>query len=153
MIEKDIFKGKNVNLFCPGANEFLYDYIYLLGYTDNASNDWKARHIVLSVLKHLLELDIIYIYSWYNQPELKGKRMTIDEIIKKIDNLWFENAIFPDFYNMVMFGSKKWYIEALRKLGMTHTTNWEAFVKETIGDLEQWIEENRPKDYNIDESE
>jgi hypothetical protein len=28
---------------------------------------------------------------------------------------------------------------------MTPTTNWETFVKEKIGNLEKWIEDNRPK--------
>jgi len=28
---------------------------------------------------------------------------------------------------------------------MTQTTNWEWFVENKIGDLEKWIEENRPK--------
>ena len=145
MIDKDVFKGKNINLFSPYSNELLYDYIYSLEYTDEASKDWKARHVVLSVLKTLFELDVIYVYKWYNQPELKNKKLTINETIIKIDDIWFENAIYPDFYNMVMFGSQKWYVDALEKIGMTHTTNWENFVKEKIGDLEQWIERNRPK--------
>ena len=36
---------------------------------------------------------------------------------------------------------------------MTDTTNWETFVNYKIGDLEQWIEENRPKNNTIHEKE
>ena len=51
----------------------------------------------------------------------------------------------PNFYGMVTFGSKKWYVNKLEEQGLTDTTDWETFVKNKIGDLEQWIEENRPK--------
>ena len=60
--------------------------------------------------------------------------------------MWFENAIFPDFYGIVMFGNEKWYTDKLEDLGLTQTTNWENFVKTKIGDLEKWIEESE-KDY------
>lgn len=67
MILNNIFKDY-VNLFSPYSNEFLYDYICLLGFTDKSSNDLKARDKVLSVLEQLFKLDVIYIYRWYNNP-------------------------------------------------------------------------------------
>ena len=69
----------------------------------------------------------------------KNGRMTYN------DKIWFEGAKFPDLYGMVIFGTQKWYTEALEKKGMTNTTNWKLFVKNKIGNLEQWIEDNRPK--------
>ncbi len=45
---------------------------------------------------------------------------------------------------MVIFGSQKWYIKKLENLGLTHTTDWEWFVENKIGNLEDWIKKNRP---------
>ena len=47
---------------------------------------------------------------------------------------------------MVMFKHKDWYVDALEKKGLTSTTDWKTFVKEKIGDLEKWIEDNRPQE-------
>ena len=145
---KNIFK-KNINLFAPFSNEYLFDYIYLLGYTDKdlkkscGYDEIKAE--TLWILEKLLNLKIIYIYTWCNNSHLNGKVMSSKEILKQIDSLWFKGAEYPDFYEMVMFGTQEWYTDKLWKMGMNHTTNWETFVKNNIGDLEQWIEENRPK--------
>jgi len=144
MISNDIFKGKTINLFAPNSNEYLYDYIYLLEYKDEDANNWKSRLVILSVLKYLLKLKIIYIYSWCDE-NLNDENRSIDEIISQINIKWKKNTIFPDYYNIVMFGTQNWYIEKLTKLGMTNTTNWETFVKDNIGNLEKWIEENRPE--------
>ncbi len=144
MIEKDVFKGKNINLFCPNVNEFLYNFIYLIEYSDEASNDWKSRHVVLSVIEILLNFEVIYVYDWIAKPKLKNKKLDNKSIIKEIDEIWFKGAKYSDYYNMVMFGSTRWYVDSLAKLGMTNTTNWEYFVKNKIGDLEKWIEDNKP---------
>ena len=144
MISKNIFKNEYINLFCPNSNEYLFDYIYILGYKDIDSKNWKSRLVVLSVIEYLLREKIIFVHNWPNHDEL-DKKMSVKNIIKTIDKLWFENAIFPDFYGIVMFDNEKWYTDKLEDLGLTQTTNWENFVKTKIGDLEKWIEENKPK--------
>ena len=145
MISKNIFKNEYINLFCPNSNEYLFDYIYILGFKDIDSKNWKSRLVVLSVIEYLFKLKIINIYNWPNNPELDKKKMTIKEIIVTIDNLWDYNATFPDFYGIVIFGSQNWYVEALKKNGLSQTINWENFVKNKIENLENWIEENKPK--------
>lgn len=144
----NIFK-ENVNLFAPYSNEYLFDFIYLLDYSDNdlksVQQGKKIKFEVIDVIKKLLDLKIILIYSWCNNPELNNKNLTIEETIFHIETIWFNGATFPDFYGMVMFGTQKWYADKLWEIGMTHTTNWESFVNEKIGDLEEWIEKNKPK--------
>ncbi|MDG2193281.1 MAG: hypothetical protein P8K77_00200 [Polaribacter sp.] len=146
MISKNIFKNGYINLFCPNSNEYLFDYIYALGFKDIDSKNWKPRLVILSVLEYLFRLKIINVYSWPNHPELEKKGMTIKETIETIDKLWSNNATFPDFYGIVMFENQKWYTEALEKKGLTQTTNWEKFIENEIGDLEKFIEDNRPID-------
>ncbi len=67
-----------------------------------------------------------------------------EEIIRHLNKVWFEGADFEHFYGMPMFKYKDWYLNALKKEGLTPYTYWRTFVKEKIGDLEKWIEENRP---------
>ena len=145
MIRKYIFYEENISLFAPSSNEFLYNFIYQLGYKDEDANDWKARFIVLSVIKELFELRVLSVHSWCNDEKLNNENLSIDEIINRIDYLWKKNTKYPDYYNMLVFGTQKWYIDKLRSLGMTNTTDWNSFVEKKIGNLEKWIELNKPK--------
>lgn len=145
---KNIFT-KNLNLLAPCSNEYLFNYIYLLGYTDedlrNSQNYNNIKYEVIEVLKQLFIIEVIEVQNWCNNSELNNKYLTIEDTIKNIDKIWFEGATFPDFYQMVLFGTPKWYTDKLWELGITHTTNWENFVSDKIGDLKQWIEDNKPK--------
>jgi len=58
-------------------------------------------------------------------------------------------ADFSDFNSMPMFKHKDWYLNALKEKGLTHTTNWECFVENEIGDFKQWIMKNKPRRENI----
>ncbi|MDG2193280.1 MAG: hypothetical protein P8K77_00195 [Polaribacter sp.] len=144
----NIFDKEHVNLFCyPGDGiEFLHSVLFSLGYTYKGLFSQKAKKDGLFVIEELFKLDLIYVFHWgKNHDEMKNNTYTIKETLKYIDSIWFGGADYPDFYGMVMFGHKKWYLKELEKLGMTDTTDWKEFVKHKIGNLEQWIEENRPK--------
>lgn len=72
--------------------------------------------------------------------------MTNSEIMNLIEEVWFIGADTPDFYGMPMFKYKDWYIQKLEALGLTHTgPDWKWFVENKIGDIEKWIEENKPE--------
>ncbi len=115
--------------------------------------DWKAKFVILNILKFLLELKVIYVFNWGNAQPPNIQDFSNEDVINHIDKNWIIGAKYPDFYSMAMFGSTKWYVDKLEELGMTHTTNWESFVSEKIGDLEKWIEENKPKYSITDESD
>lgn len=147
MKEINIFDDKYVELFCPyDGVEFIQNIILGLGYTNKNLSSQKAKKEALIVIEELLNLNLIYVFHWgQNHSSMVGKVFTIKQTINYIDSLWFQGAGYSDFYGMVMFGYKKWYVEELEKLGMTHTTNWKEFVKNKIGNLEKWIEDNKPK--------
>ncbi|MDG1571953.1 hypothetical protein OZ410_06465 [Robiginitalea sp. M366] len=141
---------RNIDLFCPGTIEFIFDIIYQLGYTDEDLNSPSKETIVkkdvLKSIKDLMELNVLSVKSWYEKSEFSKENPEIDEIINRIDGIWFKGAKYPDFFNMVLFDVPDWYINTLKDLGMSDTTNWKNFVETHIGDLEQWIKKNKPRD-------
>ncbi|WP_067032132.1 hypothetical protein [Allomuricauda sp. CP2A] len=146
MIKENIFAKENLNLFAPNDGvEFIYSILQNLGYRDFTTK--RARSHGLAVIKQLFELDLIEVFSWGENKKLFDNIiLTKNQTLALIDNIWFIGADFSDFISMPMFKHKEWYIEALKKEGLNSTTNWKTFVKEKIGDLEQWIEKNRPKE-------
>lgn len=134
--------------YIPHSIELLFDFFSKLGIDINREHTKRDKKKVLKVIDALLKQKIIHVYSIDKEfdDSLKRFEITNKEILKRIDEMWFEGAKFPDFYNMVWFGYEKWYIDALNDLGMPNFENWESFVKQKIGDLEQWIEENKPKE-------
>jgi hypothetical protein len=147
MSKLDIFYSRYINLFLPNDGvEFLFNIINELGYNVDKPLSVKERENILFVIDQLFKLDLIYVFHWgKNHNEMKNKKYTIVETLNHINTMWFEKAYYPDYYGMIMFGHKKWYTDKLENLGLTETTNWEQFVKNKIGDLEKWIEENKPK--------
>lgn len=145
MIKKqDLFKNEYLGLLDPYSFEFLNHLIGLLGFSKTEYNDLKVKRNVLNVLKYMFELDIIQIKSWMNNSFKDDFNMSIEETLNKIDSLWQRNMDFPDFYTIAYFETKEWYVNKIEDLGMTQTTDWKTFVKENIGNLEEWIEINRP---------
>jgi hypothetical protein len=145
---KELFKFKNIQLFNPyDGVEFIYSILQGLGYCNNNFKSKKGRKEGLEVIEKLFELELIEIFSWGKYVDkLKSKELSNSEKMKFIEELWFIEADYPDFLNMPMFKFKKWYIKNLEKHGFNHFTNWEWFVKNKIGDLEKFIENNRPID-------
>ncbi|MCF8716464.1 hypothetical protein JM658_16680 [Joostella atrarenae] len=145
MKNETLFDEKYINLFSPDGIEFIYSILQSLGYLDFKSSE--AREKSISVIERLFELDLIEIFHWGDyQNMLKDRQFTTSETITHIKKVWFVGADFSDFYRMPMFKFKEWYLNSLREQGLEECTDWKIFVEEKIGSLEQWIEENRPKD-------
>lgn len=145
----NIFDKKYVDLFYPYHNEILWEIADEIGYNNDYTNP-NAKKETLNVLKQMLDLDIINILCWVTKPELENKNLTNKEIIKEIDKMWVKETDYPDFYSIVIFGLPKWYKEGLEALGLSEMPtkdelSWEYFVEYKIGNLEGWIEKNRPK--------
>lgn len=145
MTKNELFSSDKIDLLCPQSNELLLDFVYLLGYDDMDLQNQNVKEDTLFVIEQLLEIDILYVHKWYENPKLDNTKLSVKETLDHLDKIWFKGAKYPDFFNMVIFGSKDWYVKKLQSLGMNHTTNWKWFVKNKIGNLEKWIEENRPK--------
>ncbi|MBD1259904.1 hypothetical protein HZY62_04840 [Maribacter polysiphoniae] len=145
----ELFKEDFIELFMPDGIEYISTILANIGYTYKNESSSSAKKHGLEVIEKLLELDLIEVFYWGKYDDkLKDLTFSNSEIINKIDSLWAVGMHGPDFYRMPMFKYKNWYLDALKKEGLTQTTNWKTFVKEKIGDLEKWIEENRPKNTN-----
>ena len=143
---KTIFNKKKIFLFEPyDGIEFIYSILQNIGYYPDFTTK-EARRDGLRIINNLFELDLIEIFHWGEyQKELKGKDIPLFDKMMYLQELWFEGADFADFTNMPMFKYKDWYIESLKNLGMNHYRDWEQFVNDKIVNLEEWIENNRPK--------
>ena len=142
-----LYIDSRVDIFCPMYNEYLWDIISIIKNDNKYISDSLLKEFTLSYINEMLSKDLIYIGSEWN----KNKRLIkwikpIEQTINDIAKMWFEGADFGDFYGMVWFGYEDWYLEALKNEGFRNKKMlWKDFVKNNIGDLEQWIEKNRPK--------
>lgn len=142
----NLFDNKNIGIFSPYSGIELIDYILnnINHYKDFTTKE--ARRDCLRAINKLFELELIEVFYWGKyQHELKNKELSIFENMMYLQELWFVGANFADFSFMPMFKYKDWYIEKLEEFGMTETTDWIEFVQNKIGNLEKWIEDNRPK--------
>lgn len=141
-----LFDNRHIDVFSPyDGVEYIYSILQNTGHHDFTTR--KAREHGLAVIGGLFDLELIEVFSWGDYQKLfYNLNLDRNQIVKLIDNIWFIGADYSDFIGMPMFKHKDWYIKALEKLGMTHTTDWKTFVEKKIGNLEKWIEENRPKD-------
>jgi len=111
-------------------------------------SDKLLKEFTLSYINEMIDKDIIYVGNkWSEDKSLIKWKYSKDEIIDKIDKMWNEDATFPDFLEMVWFGYQDWYINALKKMGLgQEKILWRDFIKNNIGNLEKWIEDNKPKE-------
>jgi hypothetical protein len=148
IIKKDLFKEDKIGLFAPDGVEFIYNVLENLGYYKDFSKNFtteEARSHGLQSIEILCDLELIEIFSWgIHIPKISKRDFSKRELIEYLREVWFVGASTQDFYSMPMIKYKDWYLKALEEKGLTHTTHWKTFVKEEIGDLEQWIEEVRP---------
>ena len=145
MISEDLFHENNLDVFIPNDGvEFIYSILQNVGYRDFTST--QARTHGLQIIRQLVKMDLIEVFHWGEHHEmLSNLNLDENQTIQLIENIWFPGADYSDFLGIPMFGHKAWYLEALKKVGLTSTTDWKTFVKENIGDMEQWIMENRPE--------
>lgn len=144
MKTKELFDKKNIELFMPDGVEYIYTILQGIGYSNNNFKSRKGRQEALEIIQKLFELELIEVFRWgEHHNKLKDKDISNEEIMKHIKEVWFIGADFEDFISMPMFKYKDWYLNALEKGGENFSL-WIDFFNE-IGDLEKWIEENRPK--------
>tara|TARA_R110000868_G_C10905294_1_gene764578 strand:+ start:398 stop:712 length:315 start_codon:yes stop_codon:yes gene_type:complete len=95
--------------------------------------------------------DIIYVLdsNWMENKEYNKTDLSNQSIISIINEKWLPNISDEEFYNLVWFKFQDWYTTKLSKKGLTYySINWNEFINEKIGDLEQWIQHNKPKEEN-----
>lgn len=142
----NIFDKSSIGLFSPYSGiESIDSILREIGHSKDFTTK-KARREGLLVLNELFDLELIDVFHWGSyEKELKDIELPNSIKMILIQELWFIGADFVDLTNTPMFKYKDWYITKLEKLGMSHTTDWENFVKNKIGSIEKWIMENKPK--------
>lgn len=132
--------------YIPFTIELLFDFFgkYDIKINDNYTRDSKEK--VLKAISILLEQKIIFVGNWSDNKEFIIWELSNSEILLQIDLLWKKDIKFHEFYNLVWFGYQKWYIDGLNNKGFgKEKISWNIFIEERLGNLELWIEENKPK--------
>lgn|SRR5690606_1194456 len=143
-----LYINSRIDIFCPLYNEYLWDIMSIIKNDNKHISDKLLKEFTLSYINEMIDKDIIYVGNkWSEDKSLIKWKYSKDEIIDKIDKMWNEDATFPDFLEMVWFGYQDWYINALKKMGLgQEKILWRDFIKNNIGNLEKWIEDNKPKE-------
>jgi len=134
-----------LEFYCPHSIELLFDLFYKFNIKTNESYNKKSKQLVLNAIKVLLSQNIIMLGSFDDGENFIEWNIKKEDVLKKIDRKWKIDAEFPDFYNIVWIKYQDWYVYKLKDMGFKSTTNWSSFIENEIGDLEQWIKDNKPK--------
>lgn len=141
----NIFQSKYLDLFTDfgyGVNS-LSDILQSLGYNIENLNSSRAKTEAIDAIGQLLEKEIIYVIHWGKHHDII-KNLNHKQILIFINEIWFENANYTDFFEMVTFKYTDWYNNKLKEAGIGVNTDWEWFGKEFVPNMEEWIKEKRP---------
>jgi hypothetical protein len=133
----------NTKLYCPHTVELLFDFFGEFGIKTNETYSIEKKKKVLSKIHQMLDEEILFV-SKKKDNEFIRWNYPNEKIINRIDELWTETLNFSEFYNMIWFGYQEWYLEKLNILGVQYAKNWDEFINQKIGDLEKWINKNKP---------
>ncbi|MEE9350043.1 MAG: hypothetical protein V3U80_08355 [Flavobacteriaceae bacterium] len=141
----NLFQKTYIDILCPLYTENLWHIISLINNNQISHNELKTT--VLSILNYLLENKILFVIDEIidNKTFIRSK-LNKDQTIQFIDSKWNEKIDFMDLYLLAWFRFEDWYIDGLTKKGLVSIKDWQKFVAKEIGDLEKWINNNKPKE-------
>lgn len=91
--------------------EYIHDIIWEFHYNDENLDNPGTKSDVLNVIRFLLELEIIFVFRCEKNLSLKLDNINIGSIIDFIDDKWKLGSKYPEFYPIIMFGTRKWYVD------------------------------------------
>ncbi len=144
----DVFSKKYSLILNPYSLESFEQLTIFLSEKDKTITFKKLKNNSIDVFSFLLENKIIYVLEsdWMRKKGYKNTKLNNEEIIKTLKEKWNIDTSFEVLYNLFWFKYQDWYTESFVQKGLTiYTTNWNLFLNEKIGDLDKWIEENKPK--------
>lgn len=132
-IIKDKEKLQKVVITSACDFQYLYHFVQNVKevYPDLPEETLKQK--VLNVINILLQKKIIAIHNLHDE---KKWNLTIEQSLKKINEIWFKGAKYPDFINMMFFKYQDWFYQKLRKEGYDFKSNWVEYVQKN-----EWLEE------------
>jgi len=145
MNKKNLSKKNYIDLLDPYSTECFWHIVSKIKDHDKKIEFSELKLSALHILEYMLENKIVFIIEKITQDKriIRDKRTT-NEVLKYIDKSWNEETEFIDLYNLAWLGFENWYKNDLIKIGLKETINWKHFVKNNIGDLMNWINENKP---------
>jgi|GEM_PF-4678260 hypothetical protein len=148
MITINVFSTKYNGVFHPFGIESLY---HLAVYIREKNIDIELddlNTLTLEVFQYLINNNIIYVLenNWMKNKELNKIKLSNNDLIKNIKEKMSSSKSMDEFYDFYWIKYQNWYREGLENKGLNvYTIKWNEFINERIGDLEKWIEENKPK--------
>lgn len=139
----------HLEFYCPHSIELLFDFFGKFDIKTNEPYDKNKKQLVFNAINELLIQNIIIVGSIDDGKNFMHWNIENEDVLNKIEQKWKGNTEFPDFYNIVWFKYQKWYLDKLNDMGFKSTTNWNSFIETEIGDLEDWIKTNKPKDTSL----
>lgn len=150
---KNYYDKKYLEIFSPTWTEYLWDIISIIKNNDKFISKAETKKNTLNYITIMLKNNMVKVGNEWENKKLIYWDLSNEEILKKIDLMWFDDAEYPDFLNMVWFGYQEWYIKALKKEGYKkERILWADFVDKNIGNFEKWIEKNKTIGNIIDEN-
>ncbi len=146
----DLFSKTYNHIFHPFGLESLYHLSTFIKEKNKVKDVEKIKLLTLQSVSFLIEKDIISIleYDCTHSKSLKKIESNHKKTIEIIKNKLNDIEKLDELYDFFWFKFKDWYVKGLENLGVSmYTLDWPTFVEEKIGDLEQWIEENKPLNY------
>ena len=127
----------------PFGTENLWHIISKIRESDNSKNiEFNVlKSYTLDILNTMIDYDMISICFAFENETIKSEEYS--DLVKRIENTWIQETDFSDLYTMVWFKFNDWYVDGLKKEGLSESTDWNMFTKK-IGNLENWMEKNRP---------
>ncbi len=110
------------------------DFQYLYNFIQNVKDyypklsEQETKKKVLEVIKILLEKRILDIYNFSDE---KKWEFSIEKSIKRINKIWFKEAGYVDFINMIFFKRQEWFYEELKSKGYNFQDNWFKYVSKS----------------------
>ncbi|MGB1232439.1 MAG: hypothetical protein ACPG5M_09385 [Winogradskyella sp.] len=148
MDNNTIFKKENIGLFTEYGHgvDTIQHILHSIGYTFENLDRKKTRDHGLSVIKELLNNNIIYVSHWgkYNDI-LSVLELNTKQTLLYIETLWSIGSNNLEFEEIINFYFQEWYLNALKHESINSDTNWEWFGNEFIPNLPLWIKKNGPK--------
>ncbi len=146
MKKSELYNKHYIDIFCPSWTEYLWDIISIIKNSNKNISNKDIKKWTLNYIEEMLENNLIHVGSeWDENKKLVYWNLPNNEILEEIDKMWFDGADYPDFIEMCWFIFKDWYIETLKANGfLKERILWKDFIEENIGDLEKWINDNKP---------
>ncbi|MGG8498145.1 hypothetical protein ACQY1Q_17225 [Tenacibaculum sp. TC6] len=122
-------KTKKIILICSNEHEYIYNFIQNVTEVFPEFSEDEIKNKVLDIIYYLLYKNILIMKNHKNEEAYK---LTPDESIDLINQMWFKGASYIDFINMVFFEKQEWFIKELKKMGYNFKDNWIDFSKNNL---------------------